>query len=115
MTSKQQAVLPLTSVALRDTLHHAVELQSSSRRPPLPGFRSTLPVLRSELPVLHSYTPGLRPDLPGSREPLSGEHVPLPRGNAGELARGRDGRRSRMNVPGIMQGYSKMLLRPTPL
>ena len=103
MASEQPAVAPLTSAALRGMPHHAAELGS------------TLPVLHSDLPGLHADQPGLRPDLLGSSVPLSGEHVPPPRGHAGEVPQGRDRRRSEVNFPGIMQEYSRMLLRPTPL
>ena len=93
MNSEQQAVAPLTSAAMRGMPHHAAEVDSGNQGSPLP-------VLHSGLPVLDADLPGLRTDLPGARVPLSGEHMPPPRGHAGELPRGRDGRRSDIMLSG---------------
>ena len=52
---------------------------------------------------------------PGSIVPLSGEHVPPPRAHAGELPRGRRCGGRKITFPGILQEYSKTLLRLIPL
>ena len=66
---------PLKSAALRRILHYAAEIDSGSKRSPLPGPDVDLLGLRSGLSGLRLGGHGLSVAVPGSNGPLSCQHV----------------------------------------